>query len=234
MTLPFVAAAVTANVYDDGNPADGAVDGGVMTSVGDPAMFTMTLPDVCPDDVVVPPVPPVAGGVVLPCAPTFAVTVAVVDVLNIEVATPFWSVVPCNTSSDPAVVENDTGADDSALPLMSNTAAEIVDEPPIAGIRVGVAVTATRPTAAVPTAILTAFVPLALAPPELAVIVAVPFAVPDLKSTTARPLMSVDAVKGSIVPSVVVKMTWVPECGGEPAGSRTHRFTSTRCPTPAT
>lgn len=118
----------------------------------------------------------------------------------------------------PAVVEKETAAAGSGLPLMSNTAAEITDDPPSAGINVGFALTATRPTAAVPTAIFTALVPV-LAPPELAVIVALPFDAPALNVVTARPLMSVSALAGSIVPSVVVKVTSVPECGGVPLAS---------------
>jgi hypothetical protein len=192
-----------------------------MTSVGDPAIFTVTLPDVWPDAAGGVVVPPVAGGVVVvpPCAPTLAVTVAVVEVLSRVVVMPFASVVAAMTSSEPAVVENVTGAAERTLPLMSNTDAWIVEVPPCAGTTVGLALTETRPTAAVPTAIFTAFVPLALAPPEAAVIVAVPFAVPDLNVATARPLMSVPTLAGSIVPSVVVKITWVPECGGVPLGS---------------
>ena len=83
----------------------------------------------------------------------------------------------------------------------------------------GFAATTTRPTAAVPTAILTAFAPLTEAPPELAVIVAVPLALPALNVTTARPLTSVSISVGSIVPSDVVKITCVPVCGGVPPAS---------------
>ena len=89
----------------------------------------------------------------------------------------------------PAVVENLQALTVSALPLMSITPAEIVDVPPVAGTSDGVAVTTTFPTAAVPIAILTEFAGLlvvvvvpvvvvdvvpAPAPPESAVIVAVP------------------------------------------------------------
>ena len=74
----------------------------------------------------------------------------------------------------------------------------------------------TRPTAAVPIAILIAFEPLALAPPEIAVMVAVPFAVPALKVAIAWPLTSVSALAGCRLPRFVVKVTCVPECGGNP------------------
>ena len=70
---------------------------------------------------------------------------------------------------------------------MSMTTAVIVEDPPSAGSRVGFADTRTLPTAAVPIAIFAALVPLADAPPELAVMVAVPFAVPALKVTVTRP-----------------------------------------------
>jgi hypothetical protein len=53
------------------------------------------------------------------------------------------------------------------------------------------------------------------------VIVAVPLARPALNITMARPLMSVSASVGSIVPSVVVNIRCVPECGGVPEGSST-------------
>ena len=129
------------------------------------------------------------------------------------------SVVPTVVSRLPAVVENATGAAGSALPLISCTAAEIVDVPPIAAINAGFALTTTRPTPAVPTAIRIALLPLAVAPPELAVIVAFPFAPPALNVASARPLTSVSTSDGSIVPSVVVKITCVPLCGGVPAGS---------------
>jgi hypothetical protein len=59
------------------------------------------------------------------------------------------------------------------------------------------------------------------APPEIAVIVAVPFELPAWKATTARPLTSVSASDGTTVPSDVVKITWVPECGGVPDASIT-------------
>jgi type II secretory pathway pseudopilin PulG len=63
--------------------------------------------------------------------------------------------------------------------------------------------------------------PLTLAPPEIAVIVAVPFALPALNVASARPPASVVTFAGSIVPSDVVKVTSVPECGGVPDASIT-------------
>jgi adenylate cyclase len=59
------------------------------------------------------------------------------------------------------------------------------------------------------------------APPDDATIVAVPDALPARNLTTARPLRSVSASAGRTEPSVVVKMTRVPLCGGVPACSRT-------------
>ena len=74
----------------------------------------------------------------------------------------------------PAVVEKLTGAELSGLPLMSSAWAVIVDEPPVAGKSVGLALTRTLPTAAVPTRILNALAATTATPPEIAVIVAVP------------------------------------------------------------
>lgn len=60
-----------------------------------------------------------------------------------------------------------------------------------------------------------------VAPPEDAAMIATPFAPFGLKVTVARPAASVLATDGSTVPSVVVKITCVPLCGGVPADSRT-------------
>ena len=79
---------------------------------------------------------------------------------------------------------------------MSRTTAEIAVTPPSAGTSVGFALTITRPTAAVPTRILIAFVPLAETPPEIAVIVAVPERPPATNFTTTLPLTSVSAWDG--------------------------------------
>ena len=179
-------------------------------------MLTITVPDVGLVVVVVVPVPGVVD-----VAPTVAVTVAVTTVCRIVVARPFVSVLTVVASSDPAVVENDTCAPGSGLPLMSKTEVEIVDAPPIDGSSVGFAFTETRPTAAVPTAILTAFAVGTLAPPDRALMIAVPFEFPALKVTMARPAESVCASEGSIVPRLVVKVTSVPLCGGVPDASIT-------------
>jgi hypothetical protein len=45
MGLAFAVAAVTTKVNVDGSPAVGAAVGGVITSVGDPATFTVILPE---------------------------------------------------------------------------------------------------------------------------------------------------------------------------------------------
>jgi len=70
-------------------------------------------------------------------------------------------------------------------------------------------------------AILRALTPLALDPPEFAVITAVPLIVPALNIASARPLTSVSTSDGTTEPSVVVKATCVPECGGVPLASIT-------------
>ena len=100
----------------------------------------------------------------------------------------------------------------SGLPFTSRTVAVIADDPPIAGTVLGFAVTATRPTAALPTAILTAlFVPV-VAAPEDAVMMAVPLLLPARNVTMARPLTSVSASAGWTAPSDVVNVMWVPLC----------------------
>src|SRR5471030_3349322 len=87
--LPLVVAGVTTIEKAAGNPALGLVVGGVIDSVGPAATPTVTVPEACPavvpaTGVVV--VPQLAGA---PCAPTLAVTVAVVDVLRVVCAWPF-------------------------------------------------------------------------------------------------------------------------------------------------
>ena len=62
-----------------------------------------------------------------------------------------------------------------------------------------------------------------VAAPEVAVIVAVPFDLPARNLTITRPLGSVRASDGSMLPSDVVKVMSVPLCGGVPAASRTVR-----------
>ena len=96
----------------------------------------------------------------------------------------------------PAVVEKLTGTLFSGLPLISRTTAVIAVVPPSAGTSVGFALTITRPTAAAPTRILIAFVPLADTPPESAVMVAVPEPPPATNFTETVPLTSVSAWDG--------------------------------------
>jgi hypothetical protein len=134
-------------------------------------------------------------GVELLPTPTFAVTVAVCAVVSVVDATPVASVLTTPALSVPAVVVNVTGMVDMRLPLTSNTVAEIVDEPPSEGTVAGVALTITFCTPAEPTRIFSApFVPV-VAPPEIAVIVAVPDD-PLVNIAVARPLESVVASFG--------------------------------------
>ncbi len=146
-------------------------------------------------------------------------------------AAPFASVLTIDDDKVPAVVVNETGADGSVLPLMSKTVAETVVEPPFAGTNAGLAFTLTRPTAAVPTAILIAPSAPVVAPPDVAVMTADPFAVPEKYLTTTRPPTSVCAWAGCIVPSVVVNVTNVPLWGGVPAASSTVAIMSVVAPT---
>jgi hypothetical protein len=142
-------------------------------------------------------------------------------VVNVVVALPLALVVTRTADNAPAVVEKLTGAELSALPLMSKTSAAIVVDPPLDGTDAGVALTVTRPTAAVPTAILIAPAAPVVAPPDEAVIVAVPFESPASNLTRTIPLTSVSASDGRTLPRVLRKVTWVPWCGGVPAGSIT-------------
>jgi hypothetical protein len=223
-----------------GSPAaGGAVPTNAIDAVGWAMSDTVTEPcvfePVCvPPPPVVPPLDPLDEP-----APTVAVTVAGWNVVKTVSATPFASVVTVGADSVPAVVANVTGAALSAFPLMSTTFAAMVLAPPVAGSDVGLADTFTRPTAAAPTAILSVRsppdavppvvpvvpvppVPLeVVAPPEAAPIVAIPLAVPARNETVTRPLTSVLASTGSMVPNVVVKVTLVPLCGGVPDDSRT-------------
>ena len=193
-TVPAPVGVVVATVNVPGRPALIGVDGGVMTSVGAAETVTTTEPDACPDaaGVVVPPVPPVGGA----WAPTLAVTVVCWLVVNVAVATPFASVVRAEEESEPAVDDRLTGAELSPLPLMSKTDTVIVVEPPSAGTDAGLALTLTRPTAADPMAILMAPAVPTLAPPQEAVMVAVPDEVPATNRTMTRPMMSVSASAG--------------------------------------
>jgi len=104
---------------------------------------------------------------------------------------------------------------------VSVTDAVIVEAPPADDSVAGLALTNTAPTAAEPTAIFTAFVPLADTPPEIAVIVAVPDPPLATYVTTTRPVRSVSASDGSSRPRFVVKVILVPLWGGVPAASIT-------------
>lgn len=161
------------------------------------------------------PVPPLAP------IPAIAVTFAVRVAVNTVDATPLPFVVAEEGLTAPVSTVNATFTPGSTLPEMSSTIAEIVEVPPPAGKEVGLAVTPRLPTAALPTAILSTLAVATAAPPEAAVMVAVPLARPALNITMARPLMSVSASVGSMVPSVVTKIRCVPECGGVPEGSST-------------
>ena len=202
--LPFCAGTVTAIVKLAGKPALGGVVGGVMTMVGAAEMLTTTVAEAWPDadGVVVVGVPgagvPVVGGgvvVVLPPTPTLAVTVDVCAVVSVVAATPDASVLTTPALRFPAVAVNVTGMPFIRFPLTSNTVAEIVVEPPSAGTVAGEALATTFCTAAEPTSIFSApFVPV-VAPPEIAVIVAVPEDV-LVNVAIARPLESVVESEG--------------------------------------
>ena len=75
--------------------------------------------------------------------PTFAVTVAFADVVNVVVATPVSSVVAVGGDTVPASVVNVTGAPVTGAPDAFSTRAVIVAVPPDGLIGFGVAVTRT-------------------------------------------------------------------------------------------
>ena len=183
----------------------------------------------CPDvDPVPPPVPPLpvppppVPVPPPPAAPTVAVTTASTEVERVVCAFPLESVLTSDTDSEPPEVEKLTGAALSAFPLTSTTLAVTVEDPPLADIVDGFAESVIRPTAAVPTEILTEpvlvavvpplppVVPAVVAPPDAALIVAVPLFPFPRKVAIARPLTSVVASTGSMIPSVVIKITCVP------------------------
>src|SRR4051794_26860393 len=202
--LPFDVAAVTAKVNAAGKPTLGAVVGGVITTDGAFVTTTVTEPDAVPDELGVGgagallvelelPPPAVLVGA---WAPTDAVTVACWLVMSTADAMPLASVGTIEEDKLPAVVLNCTGVDASGLPFTSSTVAVIAEAPPIAGTVLGFAVTATRPTAALPTAIrIPLFVPVVAAPDD-AVMMAVPLLLPARNVTMARPLTSVSASAG--------------------------------------
>ena len=106
---------------------------------------------------------------VLPAA--FAVTVASCVVLNVVAAVPLASVTAVPGSTAPLVVVKVTGTAGRPTPLTSSTRAAIVLGPPEQGMACGLAVRRMRSAPADPTF---TFSSLPDAPPENAVIVAVP------------------------------------------------------------
>jgi hypothetical protein len=139
-------------------------------------------------------------------APARAVTTAWPVVVSVVVAIPFASVTAVFDENDPLVVVKVTVIPGSAVPASVSTRAVTVVVPPEAPRFWGLADTAIRPAAAVPTARLFS-VP--TAPPEYAVITAVPFW-PSAKNRTRTSPFCVRASLGSIRPIVVVKETRVP------------------------
>ena len=103
--------------------------------------------------------------------PAVADTVAALVVVSVVRATPALSVLTTEELNDPDVVLNVTGTPLIALPDASTTTAVTVVLPPLAGIDVGLADTLTRPAAAAPTDNSNGS---DAAPPEIAVIVALP------------------------------------------------------------
>ena len=112
-----------------------------------------------------------ADGDVCGLPATLAVTFAVRGALSEVVATPFESVVAVGGFTVPLSVVNVTGIPDRPVPDTSSTRAEIVDIPPPGGSVCGFALTITRSTPAAPTFRFSSFPD---APPENAVIVAMP------------------------------------------------------------
>ena len=173
-------------LYVSGNvtvcPTDGVAGDGVPTvTPGATLTFTVTVA-VCGDVVVAPvPVP------VLAVMPAVAVTFAIFVVVSVVCALPFTSETTVAGETAPASVVNDTGIDAIRLPLTSIVVAVMSEVPPFEEMTLGFASMLTLPTAAAPTAILMALAPLAEAPPELAVMMAVPLDVPALKVTTTLP-----------------------------------------------
>lgn len=135
-----------------------------------------------------------------------AVTVACWLVDSTVTATPLSFVVATPVDKAPAVVVNSTGDPTSALPLMSSTVAVMVAWPPCDETDCGFALSTTRATAAVPTEILSAPVLPVVAPPDTAVIVAVPLEPFAKNVAVARPPTSVLTSEGSTRPSVVANV----------------------------
>ncbi len=144
---------------------------------------------------------------------TFAVTIVVRVAVRLVLATPLESVVADPAPSCPWSAVKLTGTPGSPAPVTSSTRAAISVVPPDGGSTPGVAVSSTRSAAAVPTR---RFSSLPDAPPENAVMVAVPLWPLEMKRTRTWPFR-VRASAGSIRPSVVVKVMTVPFCTGVPA-----------------
>jgi hypothetical protein len=100
-----------------------------------------------------------------------AVTLAARDVVSVVCAIPAASVVADEIESEPASVENVTAIPAIPVPDTSSTRAEMVEAPPEGPNVCGLALTSTRSTPALPTF---RFSSLPDAPPEKAVMVAVP------------------------------------------------------------
>ncbi len=128
-------------------------------------------------------------------------------------AVPLSSVVAVELESEAASEKNWTETPGTPDPATSSTRAEIVVGPPFGGSVCGDALMMTRSAAALPTFRFSSFPD---APPENAVIVAVPFVPFEMNRTRTWPLF-VLASLGSIRPIVVVKETSVPFCTGVPA-----------------
>jgi hypothetical protein len=145
--------------------------------------------------------------------PATAVTTAAVVVVSVVVTEPFASVFAFAGVTLPDVVVNPTGVKLKGLLAASVTTAVTVVVPPPNGNASGLAVTATRPTDTAPTTMLKG---LASTPPALAVMTAVPDAVPAENRTMARPALLVTLCAGSIVPSVVENAIVAPGIGWPP------------------
>jgi hypothetical protein len=114
--------------------------------------------------------------------PATAVTTADAAVVSVVWTVPFVSVFTFDGVRFPVVVVNATGMALRGLPAASVTTAVTVILPPSNGTDDGLAVSAIRPTAAVPT---TRFMGLARTPPELALMTAVPDPSPAEKTAVA-------------------------------------------------
>jgi hypothetical protein len=132
--------------------------------------------------------------------PAEAVTFETLVVVSVVCALPLGSVVTTAALNEPLSAVNETGTPGSTFPFVSRTFAVIVLDPPDDDTVAGLAEAVTPPTAADPIAIFTVFDALVVAlvpepellvvppaPPEVAVIVAVPDVVPARKFTMTRP-----------------------------------------------